>query len=180
MTQNLEKNKVCRVCGQDLPLSEFYKQKANKSGYESRCKSCNKAHSKKWATNNRDRRNAIEAKYRSKPDVIRRKTLKQYRLTQEDYNRILVLQDNCCAICLVPFEGVAHVDHDHSCCKGHISCGKCVRGLLCGKCNRGIGMFNDDLALLKAAIDYLVAGAHTLGYEVEVYDKLQNPKFRER
>jgi len=40
--------------------------------------------------------------------------------------------------------------------------------------------FFDDNAADSYALARLVAGAHTLGYEVEVYDKLQNPKFRER
>ncbi|WP_405373428.1 MULTISPECIES: endonuclease domain-containing protein [unclassified Microbacterium] len=48
-----------------------------------------------------------------------------------------------------------HVDHDHSCCPGHITCGRCVRGFLCGLCNRGLGAFRDDPDRLVNAIEYL-------------------------
>lgn len=47
------------------------------------------------------------------------------------------------------------VDHDHSCCPGGTSCGRCVRGILCRKCNVAIGYLNDDPALAKAVSDYL-------------------------
>jgi hypothetical protein len=29
-----------------------------------------------------------------------------------------------------------HIDHDHDCCPGSYTCGKCVRGVLCAPCNR--------------------------------------------
>jgi Recombination endonuclease VII. len=47
------------------------------------------------------------------------------------------------------------VDHDHSCCPGSTSCGKCVRGFLCTHCNKGIGHFSDEPARVRAAADYL-------------------------
>lgn len=48
-----------------------------------------------------------------------------------------------------------HIDHDHSCCNGPRSCGKCVRGALCAKCNVGLGSFLDSAERLRAAISYL-------------------------
>jgi hypothetical protein len=42
---------------------------------------------------------------------------------------------------------ILHVDHCHKSGK--------VRGLLCNNCNRGIGMLNDNVEKLKAAILYL-------------------------
>ncbi len=51
------------------------------------------------------------------------------------------------------------VDHDHSCCPGPISCGKCIRGLVCAPCNTLIGQVGDSqghaIERLQAYIDYL-------------------------
>lgn len=78
-------------------------------------------------------------------------------MTPEQYNNMLIAQNYICAVCQQPCKterGLA-VDHDHSCCPGNKSCGKCIRGLLCINCNRGLGMFQDDPVLLNRAIDYL-------------------------
>lgn len=48
-----------------------------------------------------------------------------------------------------------HVDHDHSCCSGVKSCGKCVRGLLCGNCNLFLGFLKDDTKKMRKAIEYI-------------------------
>lgn len=47
------------------------------------------------------------------------------------------------------------IDHDHSCCPGNKSCGKCIRGILCRACNSGIGMLRDDPEILEAGARYL-------------------------
>jgi hypothetical protein len=68
-------------------------------------------------------------------------------------------QGGRCAICGAAEAGgrynTWHIDHDHGCCDGGSSCGRCVRGLLCNKCNLALGYFMDDPARLRAALDYL-------------------------
>jgi hypothetical protein len=70
-----------------------------------------------------------------------------YKMTAEGYERLLLRQGGHCALCSTKcttgHSGKKirlHVDHDHSCCSGNKSCGKCIRGLLCGGCNALVGM----------------------------------------
>lgn len=68
-------------------------------------------------------------------------------------------QGGVCAICRQPetkhHSLVLKIDHDRSCCAGHESCGRCVRGLLCSNCNRALGLFGDDPDVITAAVMYL-------------------------
>jgi hypothetical protein len=73
----------------------------------------------------------------------RRKT--RYGITQEQMEAVLLEQGGLCALCHK--RPPVDVDHDHE--TGDF------RGLLCRACNLGIGMFGDDPAKLRAAIDYL-------------------------
>lgn len=104
---------------------------------------------KKWRTDNPET-----------PEDIRRRHLRHtYKMTLEEYDRILAAQGGGCAICgATDADGAGrrlHVDHDHSCCPGARACGKCNRGLLCKACNTGLGGFRDDLETLAAASRYL-------------------------
>ncbi|MEV4846129.1 endonuclease domain-containing protein [Micromonospora matsumotoense] len=47
------------------------------------------------------------------------------------------------------------VDHDHDCCPGEYSCGRCVRGLLCNRCNTAAGMLCDQSQVAQALAAYL-------------------------
>lgn len=89
--------------------------------------------------------------------LCRKRTLKSvYGLTLEEYDRILDNQGGVCAICHQPPGSVPLcVDHDHSCCSGGRSCGKCVRGLICRDCNEMLGHADDNIDRIRMAIEYL-------------------------
>jgi recombination endonuclease VII len=82
----------------------------------------------------------------------------RYGLTPEDFIRILLEQDGKCAICSREFSKALtySVDHDHACCPGEFTCGKCVRALICRRCNTMIGLAGDSISILESAIEYLV------------------------
>ena len=74
----------------------------------------------------------------------------QYGLTIEDYEKLLIKQDNKCAICKsAPCGRWNQLDVDHCHTTGN------VRGLLCHKCNRALGLLGDDLKLVVRAASYL-------------------------
>lgn len=95
-----------------------------------------------------------------RPEYVLNNTLKNgYGITREQYDALLIAQDNACAICKTSFGVIwekstkngqmrrtTRIDHDHR--TGH------VRGLLCNRCNinlRGL----DDKEWHSAALAYI-------------------------
>jgi len=72
-------------------------------------------------------------------------TASRYGLTLEELRRLRADQKSRCPICDREQELV--IDHDHET--------GAIRGLLCNRCNVGLGQFEDNIALLKAALAYL-------------------------
>ncbi len=160
--------KTCTKCLTDLPLSEFYKGK--KGRLRSVCRRCTNRENETRRSSNLDKYRAIERKsWRdnfdkngpSKRAASRTWKLKSvYGLSLAEFEKMLIDQDNSCAICsavlLASVRGrgrafVACVDHDHK--TGE------VRGILCNSCNRGLGNFQDDPEALERAAAYLRKGA---------------------
>lgn len=83
-----------------------------------------------------------------------------YNMTPEQYEQLYEFQNGLCYIC-GPYSGRngrnknLSVDHDHSCCPGRTSCGKCTRGLLCSRCNQLLGSIRDNPEAFQRGIDYL-------------------------
>jgi hypothetical protein len=94
------------------------------------------------------------------PEVWAGRRLKElYGMTLDDYARMLESQGGLCANsgCFnpPPADRRFDMDHDHACCPGKKSCGKCVRGLLCRQCNHALGMLRDDVKRIRGLADYL-------------------------
>ncbi len=135
----------CKSCLEIKDRSEFrYRKKRNKVDYyyQSMCKVCERKRAKElWYLNH----DTNKEKLRSKIRTI------MYKITEEQYQDMLLLQNNSCAICgahTAGGKGSWHVDHNHTTNK--------VRGLLCHKCNTGLGLFSDNPDLLTKAREYLL------------------------
>jgi hypothetical protein len=66
----------------------------------------------------------------------------RYGLTPEQLQSLL--SSGCVAATLGALDncnGGLHIDHDHQCCEGKKSCGKCVRGALCHRHNMTLGFY---------------------------------------
>jgi hypothetical protein len=84
--------------------------------------------------------------------------LKRFSLTNAQ--AVAMFNQSSCDACGSPVQGQArHIDHDHACCAGNKSCGKCVRGVLCVHCNVALGLVKDDPSRLQLLIDYLAGTA---------------------
>jgi len=79
---------------------------------------------------------------------------KKHNLKKEDYDLMLKKYNDKCWICKE--SDAKHIDHDHKCCIGDYSCGKCIRGLLCSNCNTAIGLLKDDEIKIKQALKYII------------------------
>lgn len=79
-----------------------------------------------------------------------------YRLTPEEYRDLFDAQGGVCALCdSPPGDKPLCVDHDHACCPGTQTCGRCIRGLLCTTCNIWLGAYEKNLVRLERLEPYL-------------------------
>jgi len=153
--------KTCAGCQERKPRSEFHRFVRAKDGLTPRCKPCVSAANRVYREKHRDlvlagkkcsyrvdleksraTRRAWKERNRERHQFLQRRSwLKQmYNMTPEQYDALLTAQNNACALCdKSADERRLAVDHDHNCCPGKRSCGRCVRGLLCTQCNRLLG-----------------------------------------
>ena len=129
------KVKICMKCGMiktASPRGVWY------------CKVCTKVRADVWRAKSKCKIQAIGRVY-------------QYKLTDEMFKARLEAQENKCAVCRVLFtlKVKPYIDHDHSCCMGQVTCGKCVRGILCNGCNTLIGKIETRPGWMRAVSKYL-------------------------
>lgn len=124
---------LCKNCGEEF--SEL-NTKIRSGGGKFCCNECYKEYRK---------RNSKDPK---KLNILYQKKSK-YNLSKEEYLKLFEIQDNKCAICGCKFDEIkkGYVDHNHLTNR--------VRGLLCTKCNSLLGFAEDNIEILRKAIDYL-------------------------
>ena len=138
--------KTCKSCLVEKPLEEFYTHARTKDGKGSWCKKCLMA---KTAEKRKDPVQKELWKEYGRRSILK----KRYGITADQYDQMIIDQNNGCAICGSTEMGGRGegtrlaVDHNHETGK--------VRGLLCTSCNNGLGRFKDDPELLVKAATYL-------------------------
>jgi len=167
--------KICTACKTPKPLENFYTRPNGQPFPE--CSKCNSnrslrfqtVHSEKTKTYKSSPRYLEKAYKRNKerrerfPEIARNYQMKShYGITWDEYQKILLNQNGVCAVCgnteTRYIKGKLcrlSVDHDHSCCSGYKSCGKCIRGLLCSKCNTALGLLEDDPKVISTLHEYV-------------------------
>jgi len=150
--------KVCKGCGVEKPLSDYYWSAPNKYGKrypQSYCKPCFNKQVKERKKDGRYKEKSKQYRKENKEKIrlqnYRNKIERVYGITFEQYQQMVESQGNKCYICGVRAEetpkGVLSIDHCHQT--------DAVRGLLCDRCNTALGNFDDSIENLSKAIEYL-------------------------
>ena len=131
-----------------------YSKKRNKAYYEQN-KEREKERGRKYYWEHLDSVRAYRKKYnqehRKKARLQWRKKVceEKYGISFEEYSEMLSAQNGCCAICgkhESKLKKSLCIDHDHNT--------GTVRGLLCTNCNRAISFFEDNIEIIKKAVEY--------------------------
>jgi len=134
---NNDRSIICKKCKTTKPISEFGKYQIKGRKKKNSRKTCNLC-----------RCRAQQLRYKNNPEVaakvkkaaIKHRLSKVYNITIEEYDAMLVNQNNKCKICDTTPDKKLNIDHCHKTNK--------VRGLLCWPCNIALGHFKDNIDLL--------------------------------
>lgn len=151
--------KRCIRCREWKALEDFGTDRSRADGHTVRCTSCHNAYLKDWHAKPENAGKGREYTRKSRQSNPERTAANRHRdrcrnfgITPEDYARMLEAQGGGCAICGATAEDNGRrlaIDHDHTCCPGDRSCGKCVRGILCSTCNIAVGYFEKEETRMK-------------------------------
>lgn len=150
----------CIGCRKNRTIDNFHKMKRSKRGYGSRCKDCANLYKREYRKKNPEKFQEYYNRERQRDLNYERYRDSYYKysygITLEEYDKLMILQNNKCAICLKSETIVDNrtkqvrrlsVDHNHETGK--------VRGLLCKNCNVGLGLFKENLNIIHNLIKYL-------------------------
>ena len=154
-----KEGRQCIDCKDYKPWNNFYKSTTTKIGYGNLCKPCDKISTDVSRKKYPERYKRNYDNYRKRDPERWRKHMRKwllkskYGMTLEQYDEMLTLQGNKCAICGRLDSGRRRdngsflVDHNHET--------DAVRGLLCYPCNISIGLLRDDSSIMKKMVNYM-------------------------
>ena len=148
--------RVCTICKEERADEDFTKRG---NSYRNQCKVCTNDGAKA------SRKRILEAN----PEKVRyqewsRNLMRLYKMTPEDWLELYNRQKGVCYYCGEPETSKymntdtvkrLAVDHDHRCCPGQKSCGKCIRHLLCKSCNTLLGLLETKTNIVRKMNDEL-------------------------
>jgi len=109
-----------------------------------------------WNRKNSDRHKLNKRRFyqKHKKELLKKgfvnKLMREFGLTEQEYNSMLGGQGGVCAIC------GKQQSHDRRLCVDHDHDENVIRGLLCGRCNIALGLFGDNTMVLLRALEYLI------------------------
>lgn len=119
-----------------------------------------KEYQKKWRVENSLQNNAKRRKrYKDNPTTIQAKVRARnrklkYGMTDEEFYKLLALQNGVCACCGRP-EIARHNDKLRSLSVDHDHLTGQIRGLLCTKCNTALGLLDENIDKCYMLINYI-------------------------
>lgn len=159
--------KWCPDCQNYRPVSEFSKRYGRRTGLSSYCRKHTTERRLKFRESHIEKEKQTQNiwYHKNKKRLQLSRRISSYGITAVQFFDLLNYQNNKCAICNEPFENSknTHIDHDHKCCSGKRSCGKCIRSLLCQSCNWILGQLEKRLPMLvRCAPFYKYVERHKL------------------
>lgn len=151
--------KQCFTCKEIKSLDEFHKtNNRSVAGRVPDCRICRQDRRKtEYQTNvvvrERKKKHTRDAWHAlSRVEKFAVNIRRKFKLSYEEYEKILAEQGGACAICRSSSPGNPRiaffvVDHCHETGK--------IRGLLCHPCNVGLGYFKDNVDTIKSTLLYL-------------------------
>ena len=142
--------KTCSVCREKKTLDQFRPHPKGTAGVIANCRACENEYNMDWRE---EKGSEYHQKYRQKHaaklrESQRVRTYKDTNYEEGMYEKLGEAQDHCCKICGGhSSDRTLAVDHCHTTNR--------VRGLLCGRCNMALGQWEDDVDLMRKAIEYL-------------------------
>ena len=141
--------RTCSKCKTVQPIDQFPVRNPEGRYRTSQCRTCRRGHSRRYYHANKT---AQRQKAREYAQNVR------YGKPLGWYAEQLTRQGGLCAICDASPESAKRafaVDHDHKCCPGRQSCGKCVRGILCVRCNTTLASVEGTDGWIQRVYEYL-------------------------